>query len=66
MANSKLSDTWKIADDWSVSPDSGKDWLWEMASDVDVEARERKVAKLAIVIEEDAEQREKFSIEKWK
>ena len=37
-----------------------------MASDVDVEARERKVAKLAIVIEEDAEQREKFSIEKWK
>ena len=50
-------------DDWSIS---GKDWLWEMASDVDVEARERKVAKLAIVIEEDAEQRGKFSIEKWK
>ena len=63
MANSKLSDTWQITDDWSIS---GKDWLWEMASDVDVEARERKVAKLAIVIEEDAEQRGKFSIEKWK
>ena len=37
-----------------------------MTSDVHIEAGEREVAKLAIVIEEDAEQRGKFSIEKWK
>ena len=36
---------------------SGKDQLWEMASDVNVEAGERKVAQLAVVIEEDAAQR---------
>ena len=35
---------------------SGKDQLWEMASDVNVEAGERKVAQLAVVIEEDAAQ----------